>query len=106
SASDPRESRARAEGPGGAGGRSGAKGRSALAVARPRTEDQPVADCVGVLLGREPSKAVVRLWSEIEQRWGVKRTHPDAQPHLSLAVVLGSPPAPALSSVVAAVAGR
>ena len=65
-----------------------------------------MADCVVVLVGAAPARAVVRLWSEIERRWGVSRAHPDAPPHLSLAVVLDRPPAAVLSGVVDAVAAR
>lgn len=43
-----------------------------------------------------------RLWAELEHRWPVGRSHPEAGPHLTLAVVTG-PPA-VLAETVAATA--
>lgn len=65
-----------------------------------------MADCVAAPIGVQASQTVVRLWSEIERRWAVGRSHPVAPPHLSLAVVLGRPSVTGLAGVVSAVAAR
>lgn len=65
-----------------------------------------MADCVVLLADRQSSAAVTRLWAEIERRWGAGRSHPDAPPHLSLAVVLDPSPGPLLIGAVSALALR
>lgn len=59
-------------------------------------------DCVAVPLGGPLAAALRRLWAELEDRWPVGRSHPEAVPHLTLAVVTG-PPA-RLAEAVAATA--
>ncbi len=63
-----------------------------------------MAVCVVVELNSDLAATVMRLWDELEQRWGLRRAHRGEPPHLTLAVVRGDVPVAALQPVLAPVA--
>lgn len=49
-----------------------------------------MADCVAVRVTGGTAAAIRRTWRELEARFGAGRAHPEADPHLTLAVVPGA----------------
>ena len=49
-----------------------------------------MADCVTVSVTGGTAEAIRRTWRELESRFGAGRAHPEADPHLTLAVASGA----------------
>jgi 2'-5' RNA ligase len=58
--------------------------------------------CLVVVLHGEPAAAIQALWSQLHERWGIERSHPSAEPHLTLATVHGDPEAAHVRAVLEA----
>ena len=59
-----------------------------------------MADCVVVALGGALATTVRRLWRDIDAGAGFRRSHPDAPPHVTMAVVEGPAPRGGLEAAV------
>ena len=63
-----------------------------------------MADCVAVSVTGGTAGAIRRTWRELEARFGAGRAHPEADPHLTLAVAPGAAGAEEARRALAAVA--
>lgn len=68
-------------------------------------EDGGMADCVVVTLQGDLAAAVEALWSELERRWGLRRSHVVGSPHMTLAILQGDHHRDRLRASLAATAG-
>ena len=48
--------------------------------------------CLVAALHGPAADAIQGLWSQLDEGWGIRRSHPLARPHLTLAIVHGEPP--------------